>query len=68
MVTNIQIRDFRDFRDLQIFLPYLHINWLKLPIMIQIIEGENKDTDTSCNNQENNSNEESKRTTIHETI
>lgn len=55
-------------RDLKLFHTYIYINKLKVPIILQIMEVDNTDTETSCNHEENNSNEETNRTRTHQTI
>lgn len=44
------------------------MNQLKAPKMLQIMEVENYNTATSCNHEENNSSEDSKRATAQQTI
>lgn len=52
-------------RDLKLYRPYLHINQKRVPILLKI---QNKDTETYFNQEEMNSNKETKLPTIHQTI
>lgn len=52
----------------KLYLLILHINQLQAPIMHQIMEVENSDTDTSCSHEESCWNEETKHAKTHRNI
>lgn len=52
-------------RELNLSLPYLHINKRNMSIMVQRIEVEETDTEKYWKNEENNYNEYAKRTKPH---
>lgn len=52
-------------RDCKLYLRYLHINQKKVQIMLKIMEEENGDTDKYLNEEENNSDQDTKRAATH---